>query len=197
MTEEQKTPHRGRKEHQRYKSFVVLQYLLKNSDEDNAISGKEIANDIRETYGIEAERRSVYEDIKEINRILLMLKEGCTIDKAAEMLKADTTDELKAIVYDEHRKGFYVKKRSVSLHDLRLMAECVYASKFINQAHAKRLVDVICSFGSDNYAEQIKHDAFLVDRIKTNSRTVMRNIAVIRAAMSTRIKGGYVPQVHS
>ena len=60
MTEEQKTPHRGRKEHQRYKSFVVLQYLLKNSDEDNAISGKEIANDIRETYGIEAERRSVY-----------------------------------------------------------------------------------------------------------------------------------------
>ena len=189
MTEEQKTPHRGRKEHQRYKSFVVLQYLLKNSDEDNAISGKEIANDIRETYGIEAERRSVYEDIKEINHILLMLKEGCTIDKAAKMLKADTTDELKAIVYDEHRKGFYVKKRSVSLHDLRLMAECVYASKFINQAHAKRLVDVICSFGSDNYAEQIKHDAFLVDRIKTNSRTVMRNIAVIRAAMSTRIKG--------
>ena len=70
------------------------------------------------------------------NHILLMLKEGCTIDKAAEMLKADTTDELKAIVYDEHRKGFYVKKRSVSLHDLRLMAECVYASKFINQAHA-------------------------------------------------------------
>ena len=189
MTEEQKTPHRGRKEHQRYKSFVVLQYLLKNSDEDNAISGKEVANDIRETYGIEAERRSVYEDIKEINHILLMLKEGCTIDKAAEMLKEDTTDELKAIVYDEHRKGFYVKKRSVSLHDLRLMAECVYASKFINQAHAKRLVDVICSFGSDNYAEQIKHDAFLVDRIKTNSRTVMRNIAVIRAAMSTRIKG--------
>ena len=60
---------------------VVLQYLLKNSDEDNAISGKEIANDIRETYGIEAERRSVYEDIKEINRILLMLKEGCTIFK--------------------------------------------------------------------------------------------------------------------
>ena len=68
MTENQKIPHRGRKEHQRYKSFVVLQYLLKNSDEDNAISGKEIANDIRETYGIEAERRSVYEDIKDFER---------------------------------------------------------------------------------------------------------------------------------
>lgn len=189
MTEKRKSPNSGRKAHQRYKSFVVYQYLLKNSDENNAISGKEIANDITETYGIEAERRSVYEDIKEINHIFLMLEKGCTIDEAAQMLKNDTSDKLKAIVYDEHQKGFYVKKRNVDLHDLRLMAECIYASKFINEAHAKRLVNTICSFGSDFDAEKIKHDAFLVDRVKTNSRTVMRNIAVIRAAMSTRQNG--------
>ena len=189
MTEKRKSPNSGRKAHQRYKSFVVYQYLLKNSDENNAISGKEIANDITETYGIEAERRSVYEDIKEINHIFLMLEKGCTIDEAAQMLKNDTSDKLKAIVYDEHQKGFYVKRRNVNLHDLRLMAECVYASKFINEAHAKRLVNTICSFGSDFDAEKIKHDAFLVDRVKTNSRTVMRNIAVIRAAMSTRQNG--------
>ena len=189
MSEKRTSPKSGKRPHQKYKSFAVLQYLLKNSDEDHVVSAKAIVEDIADEFGIEAERRSIYEDIKEINRVLLMLDKGCTIEEAVELLENDRSDKLKAIVYDEHRKGFYVRRRSVNFYDLRLMAECVYASKFINEGHAKRLVNAICGFGSDFYADQIKHDAFLVDRVKTNSKTVLRNIAIIRAAMASTQNG--------
>ena len=54
------------------------------------------------------------------------------------------------------------------------------------QGHAKHLVNTI---GSDYYGDQFRHDAFLIDRVKTNSKTVLRNISVIRAVMSTALKG--------
>ena len=195
MSEKRTSPKSGKRPHQKYKSFAVLQYLLKNSDEDHVVSAKAIVEDIADEFGIEAERRSVYEDIKEINRVLLMLDKGCTIEEAVELLENDRSDKLKAIVYDEHRKGFYVRRRSVNFYDLRLMAECIYASKFINEGHAKRLVNTICSFGSDYYGDQIRHDAFLVDRVKTNSKTVLRNISIIRSAMSpTKDGAAHTPE---
>ena len=72
---------------------------------------------------------------------------------------------------------------------MRLLAECVYAAKFIAEGQAKRLVDVICDFVSEEQATKIKHNAFLTDRVKTDNRSVMNNIATINEAMSRHIDG--------
>jgi len=185
----EKTPHHGKQHHQKLKPYVVLQFLLKNTDENNVCSSGDIVDYLRNECEIEAERRSVCEDIQEINRVALMMEEECSIDEAQEMLEEDDDPELRMIVYDRQRKGYYVRQRNYDLYDMRLLAECVYASKFINAQQAKRLVDVICDFGSIHQAEQIKHDAFLTDRIKTDSKSVMNNIAVIRDAMSRKLDG--------
>jgi len=185
----EKTPHHGKQHQQKLKPYVVLQFLLKNTDENNVCSSGDIVDYLRNECEIEAERRSVCEDIQEINRVALMMEEECSIDEAQEMLEEDDAPELRMIVYDPHLKGYYVRQRNYDLYDMRLLAECVYASKFINAQQAKRLVDVICDFGSIHQAEQIKHDAFLTDRIKTDSKSVMNNIAVIRDAMSRKLDG--------
>ena len=52
MTEKRTSPNSGKKPHQKYKSFVVLQYLLKNSDEDHVVSAKAIVEDLQEEYGL-------------------------------------------------------------------------------------------------------------------------------------------------
>ena len=49
-------------------------------------------------YAIYSTRRSVYEDNKEINRILLMLDRGCAIERAKKALEKDASDKLKTIV---------------------------------------------------------------------------------------------------
>ena len=64
----------GKQTNQKLKPYVVLEYLLKYSDENNTKSAYDIIGYL-EGCGISAERRSIYRDIEDINRIMLMLQE--------------------------------------------------------------------------------------------------------------------------
>ncbi|MBR5640639.1 MAG: WYL domain-containing protein [Firmicutes bacterium] len=176
---------KGRQPNQKIKPYIVLQYLLKYTDEDNPVTAYEIVEYLKDC-GIYAERRSIYRDIEEINKALLMLEEGCSIDEAEEMIGDDET--LKTVVY-KPRKGFYVQQRHYDLNDIRLLAECVYAAKFIPQGQANRLSDIVCEFVSEQQAEKIKHDAVVVDRVKTLNKSVLNNISLLRDAMSRQLDG--------
>lgn len=171
---------RGKQAHQKIKPYIVLQYLMKSSDEDHTKSANDIVESLAE-YGIPAERRSIYRDIEEINKVFVMLENDCTIEEAEEMLAED--EDLKIIVYDEHQKGFYARRLDVNIDDLRLLAECVYSAKFISKKKSDALIDFICESVSEYQADTIKHDAFLVDRIKTNNSQIIRNITIIDHAM--------------
>lgn len=192
---EKRAPERGKKNNQKLKSYVVLQYLLKNTDEQHVATSSDIIGYL-EDCGIEAERRSIYRDIEDINRIMLMLQEEVDLDEvdmifaeAIESGEADKLNELKTILYDKHRKGFYVRQRKYDLNDIRLLAECVYSAKFIAEGQARRLVDVVCEFVSEPQAQRIRHNALLTDRVKTDNRGVLNNIAAINDAMSMNIDG--------
>ena len=63
----------GKQTNQKLKPYVVLEYLLKYSDENNTKSAYDIIGYL-EGCGISAERRSIYRDIEDINRIMLMLQ---------------------------------------------------------------------------------------------------------------------------
>lgn len=184
----QKQAQHGKKPNQKVKPYVVLQYLLRSTDENHVATAMDIVAYLEEC-AISAERRSIYRDIEEINRVALMLDEDCTIDEAAAMLERDENDDLKLVVYDKRQKGFYVRQRKFDLNDIRLLAECVYSAKFISQGQADRLAEVVCEFVSEYQAEKIRHNAFLTDRVKTNNRQVLRNIAAINEAMSRKIDG--------
>ena len=68
----EKKDNRGKKFHQKIKPYVVLQYLLKYTDENHVESGEAIAAALDENYKLSAERRSIYRDIQEINAVALM-----------------------------------------------------------------------------------------------------------------------------
>ena len=191
----------GKQTNQKLKPYLVLQYLLKYSDENNTKSAYDIIGYL-EDCGITAERRSIYRDIDDINRIMLMLQEEVDLDEIDMMFAQaeETGDEyalndLKTILYDKMKKGFYVRQRKFEVADMRLLAECVYSAKFIAEGQAKRLVDVICEFVSEEQASRIKHNAFLADRVKTDNRSVMNNIATINDAMSKHLDGeAHIPE---
>ncbi len=128
----------GKREHQKLKAYLILQILQEKTDEEHLLTAAQIAAELDE-MGIEAERRSIYRDIREINRVLYMLENGCTIQEAEELfpddadpnLDTEEAEEEKTIVYDAARKGYYMKRRKYDLIDMRLMAESVYFSKFL------------------------------------------------------------------
>lgn len=178
----------GKKPNQKLKPSIVLQYLLKHTDENNVASAAAIVEYLKEC-GIYAERRSIYRDIEDINKIMWMLENDSNIYEAEEMLATDDNDFEKLIVYDKSKKGFYVRHRHFDLNDIRLLAECVYSAKFIAQGQADRLADVVCEFVSEQQAKKILHEAFLTDRVKTTNKSVLNSIAAINEAMSTELDG--------
>ena len=179
----------GRREGQKLKPYLVMQYLLKKTDEGNCVTAEEIVFYLQENCGIDAERRSIYRDIREINKAYLMLEEGIDIYAAEEMLENDKTRRL--IIYDTIKKGFRVNtaRRQFKLKEIRLLAECVYSAKFIEKREASRLVDIVVDSVSETQADTIRHEAYLTDRVKTNNEQVLDNLNSIDIAMSKTKSG--------
>ena len=174
-------PQHGRKYNQRLKTYLVMQYLLKNTDENNFVTAFDICAYLEE-LGIAAERRSIYSDIEEINKIMWMQLNDSSIEEAEEAIK---DKEERMIAYRGGRTpGFYVRRRPHEMLDIRLLAECVYAAKFIPQKQADQLADIVFENASKQQAETIKHDALVVDRVKTLNKSVLNNISTLRDAMA-------------
>jgi len=179
----------GRQHNQKMKPYLVMQYLLKNSDEQNPIGADKIVAELDVKYGIYAERRSIYRDIQAINEAFIMLEQGCDIGEAANILAEDEYDEEKLIIYNKSKKGFYAKPRNYNEDDIRLLAECVYSAKFLDKSQSDFLVDVICKLVNEKQAEKIRHGALLTDRVKTNNAEVLNSISTINEAMSKELNG--------
>ena len=161
-------PQHGRKANQKMKPYLVMEYLMRHTDENHAESADNIAAYLQE-LGIDAERRSIYRDIEEINKALWLLEneDDADIFAAEEAIETDENDSEKFIVYDRHLKGFRVVRRKYELSDIRLMAECIYASRYISQSEAERLVDIIKGFVSEEQSREIRTDALVTARQRT------------------------------
>ena len=178
---------RGKQNNQKMKPYLVMQYLLKYTDENNPITGEDLAAALTTKYGISAERRSIYRDIDEINKAIIMLEQGCDIETAEEILAEDEYNEEKLIL--KNKRGFYAKRRNYDVNDIRLLAECIYSAKFLDKSQSNFLIDVICELVNERQSESIKHDVLLTDRVRTNNAEVMNNIADINEAISKELKG--------
>lgn len=184
----------GRQPHQKLKPYIILQYLLRKTDENHYASAFDLAAHL-EGCGINADRRSIYRDIEEINTVAYMLENDTDIDEAEEAIAADEDGFDKLVLYDKKKKGFYVRQQKYDVNDIRLLAECVYSAKFLAEGQAKRLADVVCDFVSEYQADTIRHDALLTDRVKTNNKNVVFNISIINEAMSKTLDGKkHVPE---
>ena len=76
-----------------------------------------------------------------------------------------------------------------------MVQQVLDSNKVKVEGQAKRLVEVLCEFVSDSQAEKIRHDVFLTDRIKTNNKGVLNNVAIINEAMSRKMDGKeHVPE---
>ncbi len=109
---ENKPAKHGKQTNQKLKPYVVLEYLLKYSDENNTKSAYDIIGYL-EDCGISAERRSIYRDIEDIKRIMLMLQEDIDLDEADRMFAEaeesgdeEALNELKTVLNDETKRVF-------------------------------------------------------------------------------------------
>lgn len=155
----------AKSENQKVKTLFVAKYFLENSDENHPVTAGDITDYLKNECGIEAERRAIYRDIAALRDVF-----GMDIDGG--------------------QGGKYrLLSRQFEFDDLRLLAECVHAAKFISAPKAKELVSTIAEFCSSYQAEELQREVFLCDRVKTTRKDILLIIGIIQAAMSTKENG--------
>lgn len=155
----------AKSENQKLKTLYVAQFFLENSDENHPITAGDILDYLKEECDIVAERRAIYRDIAALRDVFGMDIQGGQGGK------------------------YRLLSRQFEFDDLRLLAECVHAAKFISASKAKELVETIGEFCSDYQAEELQKEVFLCDRVKTTRKDTLFMIGLIQAAMSSKQEG--------
>ena len=146
-------------EHKKSRPLYIANYIRAKSDADHWVSQKEIMDYLYDEYEIMPDRKTIKRDIA--------------------MLR----DEMGMDIEEESYKGYRLLSREFELDDLKILAECVYAAKFISEERSEDLIDVLCDFCSENQAKRLKREIYLCDRIKTSENKTLRTINTIREAM--------------
>lgn len=185
MAEEKKKSNGGIRPEQKLKSFILLDWMRKNTDKFHTMTGEEIAIAIQ-ALGISAERRSVYRDFEAIDMAVLITHgDAKNYEEAVERVE----DGENTILYDSSKRGYYFDNIFCDFEDVRLAAECIYAAKFIDKARADRIVkEIICKDISKYQKEDVMRDIFVSDRVRTSNKHLYRAIELITEAMRHRIE---------
>ena len=146
-------------EQNKSRPLYIANFLRAKSDKSTWVTQKKIMDYLYEEFGIMPDRKTIKRDIA--------------------MLR----DEMGMDIEEEAYKGYRLLSREFELDDLKILAECVYAAKFISEKRSQDLIDVLCDFCSEIQAKQLKREVYLCDRVKTTQDKTLHTINTIREAM--------------
>lgn len=150
--------------HQKLKILYILQILMEDSDERHPITTKGLIAEL-ETYGIRAERKSIYDDIAALEDY------GVDVVKVAEK-----------------PGGYYLAKREFELAELKLLVDAVQASKFVTQAKSRELIHKLEHLTSRENARQLNRQVVVTNRSKAINEKIYYNVDMIYTAISMGVK---------
>lgn len=145
---------------QKLKSVVLRDILMKYSDERHGLSVKEIIDKL-EAYGISAERKSIYDDLR------LLESYGCDI----------CTSRDKTVRY-------YIGSREFELPELKLLVDAVQSSKFITEKKSRELIKKVGSLASVYDAGKLQRQVFVSNRGKNPNEKIYYTVDTIHEAIS-------------
>ena len=149
---------------QKLKLIRVRDILLENTDADHTISVAKIISILSE-YGIEAERKSIYEDIEELRAY------GMDI----EMKKGNGG-------------GYYVASREFELPELKFLVDAVQASRFITTAKSRTLINKLSSLTSRYERSELSRQVHIAERIKSMNKSIYYTTDYIHKAINENRK---------
>ena len=146
---------------QRLKILYLYKILLERSDENHAIQMPEIMAQL-ESYGITANRKTLYDDIEALKTYGLDIVSGGR-GKAS---------------------GYYVVNRDFELPELKLLADAVSSSRFLTERKSAELLKKLEQLTSVHEAKQIQRQVFIADRVKAINERIYMNVDAIHRAIA-------------
>lgn len=147
------------------KILYLMQILLERTDDSHSITMSEILAAL-ESYGITAERKSIYSDIEVLEQF------GLDIIKSQE-----------GGTYTYH-----VGSRQFELAELKLLVDSIQAAKFITERKSNELIKKIESLTSDDEAKQLHRQVIVSGRVKSMNESIYYNVDVIHQAIASDVQ---------
>ncbi len=147
---------------QKNKLLYILKYLEQFTDEDHSVTMAQIIEHL-ERQGIDAERKSVYNDI--------------------EVLRNSGYD----IIGQRHNRQFYyyLPEREFELSEIKILVDAVNSFKFTTESSSRKIVKKLSNFTSRYQAASLQRDTHVADRVKSRNKTILYNIDAIHQAIQS------------
>jgi len=154
----------SKKQNQKSKILYIQNLLFEQTDQEHGISIKDILAYLANN-GIEAERKSIYNDINTLKIF------GMDI-----------------ICSRKNPKGYYIGSRDFEIAELKLLVDAVQSSKFITAKKSNTLIKKLEKLTSIHKGSLLQRQVIVADRIKTDNETIYYSIDTIHEAISQNKK---------
>ena len=149
---------------QKLKILYIMKMLTEETDENHALSAAEIISRLG-ALGIEAERKSVYDDIENLKLFGLDI-----------------------ICRRSEPRGYFVASRDFELPELRLLVDAVQSSKFITEKKSRSLIGKIEKLAGRYDASALHNQVAVLGRVKTSNESIYYNVDKIHSAVAANVR---------
>ncbi|MGL5207297.1 MAG: helix-turn-helix transcriptional regulator, partial [Acidaminococcaceae bacterium] len=147
---------------QKAKLLYIKKFLLEETDENHQLTVNQIIAKLAE-HGINAERKSIYDDIETLRNFGLDI-----------------------ICIRSRSNSYFIGEREFQLPELKLLVDAVEASKFITGRKTLELIKKLEGCTSKYHAKSLHRQVIVKDRIKNMHESIYYNVDKLHQAIADK-----------
>lgn len=148
---------------QKLKLLYLLKILKEKSDENHPLTASDLVREL-ESYGISAERKSIYRDI------VCFMEFGIDINDGAG------------------KKGYYIGQQDFQVSELKLLVDAILAARFITTGKTSQIINKLLTLTNNYSGSRLKNSICMLHRIKCPSEEIYYYIDEIQRAIDNNKK---------
>lgn len=144
---------------QKLRLLYIIEIFQQKSDEDHLLSANDIIRYLKEDYGIECERKTVYDCIE------------CLNEYGYEIIKSQSP------------RGYFMVPYHFETAELRLLLDAVQSANFISAKKTKALLKKFSAFASEYQYKRLEKQVYIDNRNKCSNENIFYNIDILNSAI--------------
>lgn len=149
-------------DNQKLKMLYLVKIFSEESDDNHYLTMPEILKKLA-AYGVNADRKTIYQDIAELKRFGL------------DILTSQ----------DGRNYYYYLGGRDFELAELKLLVDSVQSSKFISENKSRELIKKLESLASNHEASQLHRQVLIAGRVKSMNESIYYNVDKLHKAINS------------
>ena len=148
-------------DNQKLKILYILDYLQKNSHEDNPVRAAQLIEMLDKQHNIKCDRKTVYSDVSAL------------IDYGVDI-----------VTRPGKNGGYYIASRNFELPELKLLIDAVLSSKYLTEKKSRELIEKLCNQCNEHEAKLMKRNIMVSGRVKSMNETIYYSVDAIQEAIA-------------